>query len=59
MTLSKRSDRPWLNYLLAALCVGVIIAAYTTVGAASQDSDGTEGRRSVHRLRQRQRAGRK
>jgi multidrug efflux pump subunit AcrA (membrane-fusion protein) len=33
--VSRRADRPWLNYLLSLACVGAIVVAYFSVGRAS------------------------
>ncbi len=33
--MTKRTGRPWLNYLLGLLCVGAIVAAILLVGPAS------------------------
>jgi multidrug efflux pump subunit AcrA (membrane-fusion protein) len=39
--MTKRSQRPSLNYLLGALSVAAIVAAYTSVGAASSSTGPT------------------
>ncbi|MCW2969649.1 MAG: putative transporter [Solirubrobacterales bacterium] len=39
--MTKRLQRPSLNYLLGALCVAAIVAAYTSVGAASSSTGPT------------------
>jgi multidrug efflux pump subunit AcrA (membrane-fusion protein) len=36
--MTKNGNKPWLTYLLAALCVAAIVVAYTSVGAASSQS---------------------
>ncbi|HEY5192929.1 MAG TPA: efflux RND transporter periplasmic adaptor subunit [Solirubrobacteraceae bacterium] len=33
--MTKRTGRPWLNYLLGLLCVGAVVAAVLVVGPAS------------------------
>jgi len=33
--MTERVTRPWLNYLLGAVCVGAIVAAFLVVGPAS------------------------
>jgi multidrug efflux pump subunit AcrA (membrane-fusion protein) len=39
--MTKRSQRPSLNYLLGALSVAAIVVAYTSVGAASSSTGAT------------------
>jgi multidrug efflux pump subunit AcrA (membrane-fusion protein) len=40
-TMQMRSPRPWPTYLLAALCVGAIVAAVLVVGPASGTASST------------------
>src|SRR5580658_1687848 len=36
--MTNRSGTPWLNYLLGALCIGVITTAFLVVGPSSQSA---------------------
>jgi multidrug efflux pump subunit AcrA (membrane-fusion protein) len=47
--MSKVNDRPWLNIVLALLCVAAIVVAYTTVGQASQTSTQTSRTATVQK----------
>jgi len=41
MNMAEHNDRPWLNIFLGLLCIGAIVAAYASVGEASQSATRT------------------